>query len=60
MLCNFRALRIIFIYIAIKEWDEKEKDGVTVYLAVVYFTTEGRHHVGNCIKAEMPTEGGTC
>lgn len=59
MLCNFRALSIFFIYIAIKEWDEKKKDGVTLYLAVVYFTTEGRHHVGNCIKAEMPTEGGT-
>lgn len=33
MLCNFRALRMLYIYIAIKEWDENEKDEMTVYLA---------------------------
>lgn len=36
MLCSFRALRIIFIYIAIKEWDEKKKDGVTVFGCSVF------------------------
>lgn len=51
---------MLHIYIAIKECDENEKDGMTVYLDELHFTTEGRRHVGNCIKAEMPTEGGTC